>query len=170
MTSKTRREYIKEILNESKAPKKGQELAKELGVTRQVIVKDIAILRAAGMKIVATSEGYIIPKSEKSAIEKIVAVCHDRENIEDELKIIIKYGGIVKDVVVEHPLYGEIKAMIMVKTPYDVEKFVRKIKEKDAEPLLLLTRGVHLHTIEIDNNEDMKKIINELRNKGYLID
>lgn len=170
MTSKTRRDYIKEILDESKVPKKGQELAKELGVTRQVIVKDIAILRAAGMKIVATSEGYIIPKSEKSAIEKIVAVCHDRENIEDELKTIIKYGGIVKDVVVEHPLYGEIKAMIMVKTPYDVEKFVQKIKEKDAEPLLLLTRGVHLHTIEIDNNEDMKKIINELRNKGYLID
>lgn len=170
MTSKERRKYIKELLNDIKKPKKGQELAEELRVTRQVIVKDIAILRAEGTKIIATPEGYMIPSDNKKGIEKIIAISHSREDIENELQIIVKYGGLIKDVIVEHPLYGEIKAMLMVKTPYDVQNFISKIKQYDAEPLLSLTRGIHLHTIEADTKENMKKIIDELRNKGYLID
>lgn len=170
MNSNNRREYIKNLLNDIKTPKKGHELAEELGVTRQVIVKDIAILRAEGVNIIATPEGYMIPRKDKKAIEKIIAISHNREDIGEELQTIIKYGGIVKDVIVEHPLYGEIKAMLMLKTLYDIQNFIEKIKEHDAEPLSALTRGVHLHTIEADNNDSMKKIINELKDKGYLID
>ena len=151
-------------------PKKGQELAEELGVTRQVIVKDIAILRASGIDIIATPEGYMLSKKEKNDIERIVAVNHSREEIKDELEIIVKYGGIVKDVVVEHSLYGEIKAMLMLKTLYDVQSFVNKIEAYQAEPLSSLTRGVHLHTIEAENEKDMEKIIHDLKSKGYLIE
>ncbi|KEI00805.1 transcription repressor NadR [Clostridium botulinum] len=170
MDSKQRREYIKEILNNSLEPKKGQEFASRLGVTRQIIVKDIAILRASGLNIIATPEGYIIPKNDKHLLEKIVAVCHGRDSIEEELQCIVKYGGIIKDVVVEHPLYGEIKSMIMVKTLYDVEKFIEKINNQKAEPLLSLTSGVHLHTIQCENEGIMKEIIKKLKNKGYLIE
>ncbi|NFO98516.1 transcription repressor NadR [Clostridium botulinum] len=170
MDSKQRREYIKEILNNSLEPKKGQEFASRLGVTRQIIVKDIAILRASGLNIIATPEGYIIPKNDKHLLEKIVAVCHGRDSIEEELQCIVKYGGIIKDVVVEHPLYGEIKSMIMVKTLYDVEKFIEKINNEKAEPLLSLTSGVHLHTIQCENEGIMKEIIKKLKNKGYLIE
>ncbi|QPW57835.1 transcription repressor NadR [Clostridium botulinum] len=168
MDSKQRREYIKEILNNSLEPKKGQEFASRLGVTRQIIVKDIAILRASGLNIIATPEGYIIPKNDKHLLEKIVAVCHGRDSIEEELQCIVKYGGIIKDVVVEHPLYGEIKSMIMVKTLYDVEKFIEKINNEKAEPLLSLTSGVHLHTIQCENEGIMKEIIKKLKTKDIL--
>lgn len=169
MISKKRREYIKNLLKENNGPKKGQELADELGVTRQVIVKDVAILRAEGVNIIATPEGYMVPTHHDVALEMIIAVSHGREDICDELQTVVKYGGIVKDVIVEHPLYGEIKAMMMVKTPYDIESFMKKIKENNAEPLLSLTKGVHLHTIVVDSQENLRNIIDELKNKGYLV-
>lgn len=170
MNSKLRRDYIKKLLNNAIEPKKGQELAEELGVTRQVIVKDIAILRAGGIDIIATPEGYVVPRKEKNNIERIVALSHRREEIEDELETIVKYGGIVKDVIVEHPLYGEIKAMLMIKTLYDIQRFIKKIDEYDAEPLLSLTRGIHLHTIEAERETEMDKIIEDLKRKGYLVE
>ncbi|MCY6485846.1 transcription repressor NadR [Clostridium aestuarii] len=170
MSSKDRREYIKELLNKSESPKKGQELAESLGVTRQVIVKDIAILRAAGSNIIATPEGYYMPKAEKNNMEKILALSHSKQDIEDELKSIIKYGGIIKDVIVEHPVYGEIKAMLMIKTLYDVQNFINKVKKYDAAPLLALTRGIHLHTIEVESEENLNNIIVELKEKGYIIE
>ncbi len=169
MNSKERRKYIEDLLKKSGKPQKGHILAEELGVTRQVIVKDIAILRAEGKKIIATPEGYLIPKEEKIMIKKVIAVSHGTSGIDEELKIIVKFGGIVEDVIVEHPLYGEISGMIMVKTLYDIENFMKKIHEYKAEPLLILTGGVHLHTIAAENEEILKNIINELKSKDYLI-
>lgn len=170
MNSKNRREQIKEILSNTSEPKKGQDLANELGVTRQVIVKDIAILRATGFDIIATPEGYVSSKNKVAGIERIIASSHNRQQIRDELETIVKYGGIVKNVIVEHPLYGEIKAMLMVKSLYDVEKFVKKLDEYNAEPLSSLTNGVHLHVIEAESEEDMEKIIEDLKIKGYLVE
>lgn len=170
MTSKMRREYIKNLLNENCSPKKGQELAEDLGVTRQVIVKDVAILRAEGVNIIATPEGYMVPRKGDRGVERIIALSHGREDIENELEVVVKYGGIVKDVIVEHPLYGEIKAMLMIKSLYDAQNFVKNIEQHNAEPLAILTKGVHLHTIGADSVENLEKIIDELRKKGYLID
>lgn len=170
MNSKERRNYIEDLLKKSSKPEKGHILAEELGVTRQVIVKDIAILRAEGKKIIATPEGYIIPKEEqKILIKKVIAFSHETENIEDELKSIVKFGGIVEDVIVEHPLYGEIKGMLMVKTFYDVENFMKKIEKCKAEPLLILTGGIHLHTVTAESEEIMNSIIKELKEKNYLV-
>ncbi|MCY6372712.1 transcription repressor NadR [Clostridium ganghwense] len=170
MGAKERRQYIENLLINSETPKKGQDIAEKLHVTRQVIVKDIAILRAQGLNIIATPEGYLMPKVEEKNICKILPLSHNREDIGDELECIVKYGGIVKDVIVEHPLYGEIKAMLMIKTLYDIQSFVKKVKEYNAKPLLALTRGIHLHTIEVDEEENMNKIIKELKDKGYLIE
>lgn len=169
MNSKERRTYIEQLLKRSNAPQKGHILAEQLGVTRQVIVKDIAILRAEGKKIIATPEGYLIHKEEKSMMRKVIAVSHTTDSIEDELKIIVKFGGIVEDVIVEHPLYGEIRGMIMAKTLYDIENFVKKIDDYKAEPLLILTGGVHLHTITAENNDILQNIIQELKTKNYLV-
>lgn len=170
MDSRQRREYIKEILNNNYKPKKGKEFANKLGVTRQIIVKDIAILRASGLNIIATPEGYIIPKHDKHLLEKIVAVCHNKDNIQEELQCIINNGGIIKDIIVEHPLYGQIKSIIMVKTLYDVEKFIKKISNEKFEPLLSLTSGVHLHTIQYKNEKSIKEVIRKLKDKGYLME
>lgn len=170
MNSKERREYIEELLKKSDVPKKGNYIAEELGVTRQVIVKDIAILRAEGKRIIATPDGYLMSKEGKNMIKKIMAFSHQTEGIEDELKTIVKFGGIVEDVVIEHSLYGEIKGMLMVKNLYDVENFISKLNSYKAEPLLVLTGGVHLHSILAESPEAIDNITRELKFKGYLIE
>jgi uncharacterized protein len=169
MSSKERRKLIEELLIKRGEPQKGQDLAKEFGVTRQVIVKDIAILRAEGVNIIATPEGYITPKHEKHRIKRIIAVSHRSESIENEMTCIVKFGGTIEDVIIEHPLYGEMRGMLMIKTLYDVQKFIEKFKEYKAEPLSALTGGVHLHTIEADNEETMDRILSELNARQYLI-
>ena len=169
MNSIDRRICIMKILKENSKPQKGHVLAEKLGVTRQVIVKDIAILRAEGKDIIATPDGYLIPKAEKNLVKAVIAVSHETSEIEDELKIIVKFGGKVQDVIVEHPLYGEIKGMLMIKNLYDVENFINKIKQYKAEPLLILTRGVHLHTIVAESYDVIENIKNELKEKKYII-
>lgn len=169
MNSKERRKLITKLLVERIEPQKGQDLSKEFDVTRQVIVKDIAILRAEGLNIIATPEGYMIPKEESVKVKKIIAVCHSSDKIEDELTSIVKFGGTIEDVIIEHPLYGEMRGMLMIKTLYDVQNFIKKSKEYRAEPLSALTRGVHIHTVEAQDEEIMDRIVNELKTKGYLI-
>ena len=169
MNSKTRREYIKKLLIKNNSAYKGQFLAEELGVTRQVIVKDIAITRAEGINIIATPEGYLIPSEENNFVRRVIAVLHSKDEIYNELECIVKFGGIVEDVTVEHSLYGEIRAMLMIKSLVDIEKFTQRLKESNSKPLSDLTNGVHLHTIKADNEEIMEAIIKELKDKNYLI-
>jgi transcriptional regulator of NAD metabolism len=170
MNSKERREYIKKLLSKNNITYKGQLLADELNVTRQVIVKDIAIIRAEGVSIIATSEGYLItPNDESNFARRVIAVSHTREDIYDELYCIVKHGGVIEDVTVEHALYGELRAMLMIKTPMDIENFIKKFKEVNAKPLSSLTKGIHLHTIRADNEEIIENIIKELKDKNYLV-
>ncbi|MBU5593398.1 transcription repressor NadR [Clostridium sp. MSJ-4] len=169
MGSKERRESIEKLLIESNVPQKGIDLANNFNVTRQVIVRDIAILRAQGLNIIATPEGYIIPNMYVNQVRKLIALAHSRAEIESELKSIVKFGGIIEDVIVEHPLYGEIKAMLMIKTYDDISNFINKFKQSNAEPLSSLTGGVHIHTVSAENNEVMEKILHELRIKGFLV-
>lgn len=170
MSSKSRRDKIRELFINNKEPLKGQALAEMFNVTRQVIVKDIAIIRAEGLSIIATPEGYIVPVDNSNTLKRVIAVSHSKNNMEDELKTIVKYGATIEDVIVEHPLYGEIKAMLMIKNLFDLESFVEKFNNYAAEPLSSITNGVHLHTICCDNEDILNKIIEELRKKGYLAD
>jgi transcriptional regulator of NAD metabolism len=169
MNSKDRRLYIEKILKSNNQPRKGHILAQNLGVTRQIIVKDIAILRAEGKKIIATPEGYLISNEEENQIKKVMAFSHKSDDIEDELKTIVNFGGVIEDVIVEHNLYGEIKGMLMIRNFYDIENFINKLNEHKAEPLLILTGGIHLHTISAKDMKTIENIIKELKNKKYLI-
>lgn len=168
MNSKERRIKIQKQLYLSKKPIKGNELAKKFNITRQVVVKDIAILRAEGVNIIATPEGYIFNDGNNS-FKRVFAMNHSENDIKDELEIIIKYGGKVEDIIVEHPLYGEIKAMIMIKTLYDVNKFLKSFSESKAMPLSILTEGVHLHTISAETNEILDIIEQELKYRGFVL-
>lgn len=170
MNGADRRKKILQMLTDSEGPYSGTYLARTLKVSRQVIVQDVAILRAEGCEIMATPQGYIIPKfSPKPFIKRIIACTHDTTGIEDELKTIISLGGRVIDVVVEHPVYGEIKGMLMLSSIYDVDMFIKKLEHSKGQPLLVLTGGVHLHTIEADSEERLDMIENELKSKGYLL-
>ena len=168
MGSIGRRDNILELLLESTEPLKGSYIANKYAVTRQIIVKDIAILRAEGKNIIATPDGYIINKNENK-FKAIIAVTHTEDEMFDEMNIVIKYGGIIEDVIVEHPLYGEITGMLMIKNYNELNKFIQKYKEQRAKLLSVLTNGVHLHTIAAQSQEDIKLIISELRECKFIV-
>lgn len=170
MTNTERRNQIKKLLLSSKDAITGKQLAEAYKVTRQVIVRDIAIMRAEGIEIISTPKGYMVLKEDIEKIRTVIAVNHSREDMEEELKTIVKYGAIVEDVIVEHPLYGEIRGMLMLKTMYDVESFYESFKNYSVEPLSMLTNGVHLHTIVCESDEVIKKIIKELGDKGIIVE
>ena len=168
MSSIDRRDNILKLLLESNETIKGSHIAKEYSVTRQIIVKDIAILRAEGKNIIATPDGYIINKNENK-VKAIIAVTHSEEEMFDEMNIVIKYGGIIEDVVVEHPLYGEITGMLMIKNYNELNKFIQKYQEQRAKLLSVLTNGVHLHTISAESEDDINLIISELRKCNFIV-
>ena len=171
MDARDRRKEILKILDESEKTIKGLDLAKELGVSRQVIVQDIAILRAKGERILATPQGYIKARSSenKNIVESIVCKHSNNEEIEEELQIILDYGGKILDVIVEHPVYGEIKSPLQIASRYDLDEFLKNLEETEAEPLSALTEGVHIHTIEVESEEVLRKIKEKLLEKNYLI-
>ncbi|MBE6072619.1 MAG: transcription repressor NadR [Clostridium butyricum] len=168
MNSTERREKIIRLLIENNMPIKGNKLAEKYSVTRQVIVKDIAILRAKGNNIIATPDGYIINKV-NNRVKAIIAVNHSEEDMINEMKIVLKYGGIIEDVIVEHPLYGEIKGMLMVSNYNELEKFINKCNKQKARLLSVLTNGVHLHTISAENNENIELILSDLKDNNFII-
>ncbi len=172
MNTKERRKEIVNILKDRDKPIKGNNIAELFGVSRQVIVQDIAVLRAEGQEILATPQGYMIidKKRDDKLLETIVSKHKGYKAIEDELNTIVDLGGEVLDVVVEHPIYGEIKCSLMIKSRLDVHHFMKNIKQKKAEPLAVLTNGVHIHTLKVPNNDVFLKIKKELRNKKYLIE
>ncbi|MTI58378.1 MAG: transcription repressor NadR [Firmicutes bacterium] len=170
MKAGERRKKLISMLKNSSEPIIGSDLAEKFAVSRQVIVQDIALLRAEGEKILATSQGYLIPGNQLNTIKRTIACRHDNEEVEDELMTIVSHGAKVNDVIVEHPIYGEIRGILMIQSPFDVEKFMLKYREKEAALLASLTDGVHLHTIEAINESVIKRLKNELRVKGYLLE
>ena len=169
MNSNERRNDIIKMLINLNEPVKGSNLAKKYNVTRQIIVKDIALLRARGENIIATPDGYMVGGDKINKITAIVAVNHKEDDLEHELGTIVKYGGVVEDVIVEHPLYGEIKGMLMIKNLNDLENFMKKYNNSSAKMLSMLTNGIHLHTISADTQDNINLILDELNKRGFLI-
>ncbi|MGI6188996.1 MAG: transcription repressor NadR [Clostridiales bacterium] len=170
MLADERRQAILEIISENKQPVTGSYLAGMLDVSRQVIVQDIAILRAAGNDIIATPQGYMLSKNiYPKRYQRVIACKHQDDGIEDELMTIVDLGGTVLDVSVEHRVYGEFRARLMIKSPSDVRSFIEIMKREKAEPLCALTEGVHLHTVEADTPGILDKVERALEEKGYLL-
>lgn len=169
MDSESRRQAILKTITESNRVMSGSKLSKLFNVTRQVIVQDIAILRAAGYDIIATPQGYMIPRFRKSEYSRIFAVKHSAEQIWDELSGIINLGGRVLDVIIEHPLYGEFKGQLMITSIDELKRYLARMAKASAEPLSALTEGVHLHTVEADNIDVLNQIETMLVEKGLLL-
>jgi len=169
MEGQERREKLIEILQNNQEPVSGTEFAKRLGVSRQVIVQDIALIRAVNKNILSTTKGYIIYGQEKQKPNRCFVVKHTTEQIEDELCTIVDKGGKVLNVTVTHDIYGTIATDLIIKNRQDVYDFVNKVKSKNTIPLKELTDGIHLHTIEADSEEILDSIENALREKNYLL-
>ncbi|WP_054261712.1 transcription repressor NadR [Propionispora sp. 2/2-37] len=170
MEAKERRAQLLNALRQAKEPLTGSTLAREMGVSRQIIVGDIAILRAAGVNIYATPQGYVLPMENVSQpLTGTLACKHSRRQVAQELEIIIDHGGKVRDVIVEHPVYGEIRANLMLSSRRDIADFLAALTNSGAEPISIVTGGVHLHTVEVPSEEVFREIEGALKAAGILI-
>ena len=164
-----RRAQILEILKKSEQPVSGPDLAGRLHVSRQVIVQDVALLRAENREILSTYKGYVLPSAEKqSSCVRVFRVNHTTEETLDELQTMVDYGGTVLDVFVEHPLYGQIRADLMVHNRLEVSQFVEKMAACKAHPLNMLTDGWHYHTVAAPSEKHLDLLEEELHKKHYL--
>jgi len=170
MDATTRRKKIFKLINKENAPVSASALAKELSVSRQVIVGDIAILRAQGREIIATARGYVIPEfMESNRYVGKIACCHNAENTKEELYIIVDLGAAVVNVIVEHELYGEITGQLNIKTRDDADSFVERVKSSEVKLLSALTLGVHLHTIACRSKAHFEQVYQALDSAGFLV-
>ena len=126
MNAAQRRERILTRLNSAGAPLSASTLAAELGVSRQIVVGDVALLRAGGAQIDATPRGYQLHPAEKGYTGILACVHRTQEEMRRELYTVVDQGGTVVDVAVENSLYGEIRATLNLCNRYDVDNFIRQ--------------------------------------------
>lgn len=170
MSTERRREDIITILKQADTPVTGTFLAKEFKVSRQIIVGDITVLRASGYNIYATPRGYILPKEiPDNVILSTICCKHTDKQMQQELEIIIDNGGKIRDVIIEHALYGEIKVNLFINNRKELTAFLNRKHQLKASSLMNITDGVHYHTIETPNQEILTAICNDLDNAGILI-
>ncbi|MGI6004918.1 MAG: transcription repressor NadR [Christensenellales bacterium] len=172
MISAQRREKIAKLLKQGAEPVPGGALAKEFGVTRQVIVGDIALLRASGMQIHATPNGYVFarpPAAARQGITRVIACNHAPQATREELYTVVDNGGGLIDVIVEHPIYGELTGPLDIFSRHDADEFLKRVKERSAPLLSKLTDGIHLHTIACRDEAAFERIAAALDGAGILL-
>lgn len=168
MTAAQRRSAIYDQLTHTTAPISAAALAQRYQVTRQVVVGDIALLRAEGRSITATPRGYMIPA--ETGLKRTIACTHSAEDTKQELFAMVDCGCTVVDVVVEHPVYGQLTAPLALSSRYDVEQFIHRMSISSAHPLSALTGGVHLHTLSCPSEEVFAHLKAALADMGMLYD
>lgn len=196
MKAQERRGAMLEQLRGSARPLSGGSLAKALGVSRQVVVQDVALLRAEGHDIMATARGYVLmgaaaaakvaaaaqpsptsnkPQAEHAAASpqatrhsRVVKVRHTVAQTADELFTILENDGQVLDVSVSHRVYGRLSAKLDILTRGDALRFLDDIESGKSSPLLTVTSGYHYHTIAADSEATLDRIERALAAKGYL--
>jgi transcriptional regulator of NAD metabolism len=168
MRAEERRNHILERLREADRPLSATLLAGELNVSRQIIVGDVALLRAGGENITATPRGYVL--EQRGGGERYTVACRHRpDEMERELDLMVDNGCTVEDVIVEHTVYGQLTGRLDLSSRYDVAEFIRKVKEKDAKPLSDLTGGIHLHTLRCPDRAAYDRVVNALDEAGFLV-
>jgi len=168
MNTNERRDCILEYLCQADRPLSATALAQRLSVSRQIIVGDVALLRAAGNGITATPRGYVLERP-RQGLRRTVACLHSAGDMERELTLIVDHGCTVENVIVEHPVYGQLTGPLDLSSRYDVSEFIRKVEENAARPLSLLTDGIHLHTLRCPDEESFDRAAAALGEAGFLV-
>ena len=169
MEAASRRQAILDRLRTADRPVSASALAAGLNVSRQIIGGDIALLRAGGAEISATPRGYVLPRA-TDGITRTIACRHTLAQTGQELDILVDNGCTVLDVIVEHPVYGQLTGQLQISSRYDVEQFLARIRDSDAAPLSMLTGGLHLHTLCCPNEDAYTRACAALKAAGLLLD
>lgn len=168
MTGQERRNAIVDQIKQSGVPVSGKRLASDYHVSRQVIVQDIALIRAAGHDIISTNRGYIL--NEPYRVSRTFKVQHTDEHLEEELFSIVDLGGRILNVMVNHKVYGHLEAELNITSRRTALRFLDDIKSGKSSPLKNITSNYHYHTVEADSEETLDVIEEMLAQKGFLIE
>lgn len=166
MNGAERRKKIIALMRESLAPLSGGALGNMTGVSRQVVVQDIALLRTEGYEIIATARGYILDEPKQAT--RLFKTCHTDEQTEEELTTIVDLGGCVIDVMVNHRVYGKMAAPLNIRNRRDVQLFMNQLKTGKSTPLMHVTSGFHFHRVSAESEEILDEIEMALREKSLL--
>ncbi len=167
MKFKERRESIAKLLSAATRPYTGSELAELFGVSRQIIVGDIAYLKSVGFEILSAYNGYVVQKS--AYVERVFQVKHTGNETEDELTGIVDLGGMVADVFVLHQTYGKMQANLNIYSRAQIREFLESIRKGESTELMNITGGYHYHTVHADKTETLNRIETFLADRNYLI-
>ncbi len=166
MKAAERRKAIVNLLLSSADAISGGALSEKFGVSRQIIVQDISVLKGLGYDIISTHCGYIIHGSPLK--ERVFKIYHTTEQTEDELNLIVGLGGTVVDVFVWHKVYGRMSAPLNIFSPMHVKQFIEGVRTGKSTELMNITGGYHYHTVRADSDEILDKIAAALKERGYI--
>ncbi len=166
MKAADRRKAIVNLLLSSNESISGGKLSEEFGVSRQIIVQDITVLKGSGYDIISTHNGYIIQKSPLK--ERVFKVYHTTEETEDELTTIVNHGGTVVDVFVWHKVYGKITAPLNIFSGMHIKQFIEGVRSGKSSELMNITGGYHYHTVRAESEDVLNRIQNALEEHGYI--
>ena len=168
MQAEQRRQAILNTLRQSDQPVSAGVLAERFSVSRQIVVGDVALLRATGADITATPRGYVMQRSPAGLLRQIVCR-HSASGMEAELNAMVDNGCTVLDVVVEHPVYGQITGRLDLSSRYEVSEFIRRVNQSRSHPLSDLTDGIHLHTVSCPDEGAWRRVLAALEREGFLL-
>ena len=162
-----RRKAIVNLLLSATEPVSGSELARKFGISRQIIVQDITVLKGTGCEILSTNQGYVMQKSPLK--ERVFKVRHTTEETEDELSCIVDLGGTVVDVFVWHKVYGKIEAELNIFSHLHIKQFLEGVRTGQSTELMHVTGGYHYHTVRAESEAVLDCIENALRERKYIV-
>ena len=168
MNGEERRAQLLALLRKSREPRSGSDLAKALGVSRQVIVQDMALLRArTDLEILSTYRGYLLDR-DAAPCRRAFKVRHSPADTRRELQEIVDLGGRVEDVFIYHKVYGVVRGALRIASRKDIAAFLKKLEEGRSEPLMRITDDFHYHTVAADSEETLDAIEARLKETGFL--
>jgi hypothetical protein len=169
MQAEQRRQAILDSLRQSPHPVSAGTLAAKFSVSRQIVVGDVALLRAAGADITATPRGYIAQSVPSGLVRQVACRHSGGAAMEAELNTMVDQGCTVLDVIVEHPVYGQLTGPLRLSSRYDVQQFLERCALSDAKPLSELTEGIHLHTLACPDEAAYRRVLEALEQLGVLL-
>ena len=169
MNTIQRRERLMELLAEADGAVSATALAHTLSVSRQIIVGDIALLRAAGERITATPRGYVLERGAPGELRTVACRHTAPADMARELNIMVDNGCTVVNVIVEHQVYGQLVGQLDLSNRYDVSEFIQAVEAHGAKPLSDLTGGIHLHTLRCPDEGAYRRVTQALREAGILL-
>ena len=168
MDNSARREKILQLLQGSPSPITGTALAKACDVSRQIIVGDVALLRAQGTAIISTPRGYQLVTPADPGCTRVFVCCHGLDLMEAELNAIVDNGGVVHNVVIEHEVYGNLEGTLNLHSRRDIQQYIKRMNDSHAEMLSTISGGIHTHLVEAATEEELDAIGQALRDLGVL--